>query len=383
MVWVHIKLPDGSSVPASADALERRLAPCSPLLVALHDFVEDSDMGSSAACPCIGDDVLLDIMCESPPLLWRGPLGMEALRMLVRHLGHPEDDKLVLDCLERELTVALAVHMHAVAHWLIAALLTQRLAAWVARVWLRAPRDLLNGLGEVDGLVLQAAVRAGLFRSACISESALCKAAESEVGKAEATIARLRPLAALLIQEGVDPPSASAASVAGAGAGVVEDMFPIFLKFQGRSHVVSGCTTLTSTQELKSWAASRLGVPEMPQRLIFEGKLLSDSRCLGASGVRRDSTVHLTVAPEMCRAKAPRSVLVNFMDGESHLVRVSEMDTSDDIFQKILDHSEKDTSGGVLCYAGRVLHPVVPLANYHLPEAARLNVLLRKRRRCL
>jgi len=386
--WVHVKLPDGSEVPASAGALARRLAPGSPLLVALESFSEDSDMGQSAP-QRPGGDVVLDIVGESPPALWRGPLGMEALRTLVKHLGHPEGDRLVFTCLERELSVALAVHMYPLAHWLLALPVTTRLAAWLASVWLRCPKTLLAGLGEADAVVARAAVRAGLFRSACIPEGALCKAAEAEIARAEvnmdalvaqvaaekATIARLRPLASVLVQEGVDP-------VWRCPAVVEADMFPIFLKFQGRSHVVTGCTAQTIAQELKAWAASRLGVPELPQRLVFEGRPLPDARCLGLAGVRRDSTVHLTVAPEMCRGKAPRRVIVFVPEGvQGETVWVSDTDTSEDVLQRIRAIDDRDTSGGTLCYGGRGLHPFVPLANYHLPEAAALHALLRKRPR--
>jgi len=224
--------------------------------------------------------VLSNALCGLAPCLTEGGIAQHALVTLLQHLGWNESDDHVLDSLERKLTVPSTLHMFAVADWLLVGEFTRRLSTWLLRLWMQSTQAVLAGIADVDATVLQAALRAGLFQSASISEQALSAAGEA---------AGQGVLAALLCDGEVARKRQRTEIRDG-------ESFPIFVRVSGRTLMVSDCSAQTDVLMLKCFVANRTGIPEECIRLIFQGKPLADAQRLKQLGVRRDSTLHLALA---------------------------------------------------------------------------------------
>lgn len=286
-MWVLIEIARDVTVPAHTSTLERRLAPQSPLMVALEGAKMEEGPQRY---------VISNALYGLSPCLVEGDIAQQALVVLLGHLGWNDSDERVLDSLERKLTVPSTLHMFAVADWLLVGDFSRRLSTWLLRLWMQSAHIMLAGIADVDAGVLQAARRAGLFQSASISEQALSKAC---------TAAGLGTLAALAC-DGEVPHKRQRTEIKDG------ETFPIFVRGSWRNLVISGCSAQTDVLTLKCFVADRTGIPEECIRLVFQGKPLADPQRLNQLGVRRDSTLHLALAAHSNLNTSVRQVFESF-----------------------------------------------------------------------
>lgn len=270
-------------------------------MVALEDAEEDLAGAPSASAG--SHELRLEVAQQFPPYLLRGEHSAAALKALLGFLGSAKSDAEALRALGAGLTWSCFLQVYGTAHWLGAEAASQRVAQWLFGNWLRNPasREALPAvLGSCDTETLRAAVRAGIFLNACISERALCDAA---VAAGEDGIL------ALLREEGSGP---SCDHHAAEG----EQRFPIFVRLPaGRNLVMQGCAAMP-VRELKAGVDARTGILQDCQRLVFQGKSLRDSQQLGAAGVGRNSTIHLSVAAHaLLNPACPKEVVLLLITG--------------------------------------------------------------------
>lgn len=356
MSKVLVKLPDSSAVLASIAALRRRVVASSPLSIILQQELERTSSANRRKRRKTSSYPELDILNELPSHLLTGTSSAHTLRILFEILGSDLGDSQVFEPLDRTLDVTTALHMHAFADWMLAATVTQHLATWFCKKWLRSPELILAGLSLAPVGVLQSAARSRLFASSSISEDLLAETINSKLMQAQADIEAMQAkisqqksfilalenLKSVLVAEDVvmrHPPA--------------ECVFPVFVRFESRSFVLGDCTAATDAQELRARMQDLLGVPEALQRFEFGGKPLPNVGAIVSFGVRRDSTLNLALRMS-CRRVC--TVLVQYPGSDLRPVLVHHTDTVADI----LAHLEPRR--GILVYAGRVLQEDDPLA---------------------
>lgn len=300
--------------------------------------------------------------------LIEGDIAQQALITFLMHLGWHESDDYVLASLERKLTVPSTLHMFAVADWLLVGDFQRRLSTWLLRLWMQSTHAVLAGIADVDAAVLEAALRAGLFHSASISEQAL-----SAAGVANG----LGMLAALLCDGETERKRQRTVKEG--------ETFPIFVRvLSGKSLLIRNCSAETDVLTLKCLVVERTGIPEECIRLVFQGKPLADRQRLQDLGVRRDSTLYLTLAAHtVVNPKAPSQVRVRlYLNGDrppqptNNRVVVRDGMIIDDVVRDACHLMQIPCHPGRVVYKGAVLRPDRPVAYYQFPEEAMLHILL-------
>jgi hypothetical protein len=235
----------------------------------------------------------------------------------------------------------------------------------------------MEGLAQVDETALLLSARAGVFRSASISEAALLEHADKYGLKVIRKVLR----------EGQSEP------IVKKRKRYDLEEFAIFVKYSGQSVVKRGCTLQTTISELKSQLALQTTLPEEGLWLSYAGRLLLDANSLEDYGIQRDSTIYAALATHLhygSTCALPTSLQVMFLDGQAVTVKCKTGDTVGEIgirafcAQRGVDDDNPqrlrlvDMQDAIkLIYSGRSLCPRTPLAHYKFADGTVLHILPR------
>jgi len=131
---------------------------------------------------------------------------------------------------------------------------------------------------------------------------------------------------------------------------------------------------LDTIQIVKSKIQDNEGIPPVRQTLIFDGKVLEDSRTLSSYNIKEEATLKLVLRTFTWLGKA--QIFVKTLNSKTITIEVEHSDTIKIIKAKIQQKEGIPSSKIQLVFAGRPLQEERTLSHYNIQKETTLHLLV-------